>query len=198
MDTNTIFFVGIYGDKKGKFIIGTDNKLTLLHTKICIYSDDYSYRQSRYKYDFFDFMSTLPVHIKEIIFNLNRNSIDHDYFSFLPLHIEKLSIINLFIDNLNFKSTILLNNLPFGLKTLRLTPLRTVSFSLENMSITNKRHLPEKWKYIPLSDFIKLPFGCVLELESDNGITSSYSDISDIIIAFYHYQMNKLPLPTKV
>ncbi len=63
-----------------------------------------------------------------------------------------------------------------------------------------KNHLPKNHKYISLSDFIKLPFGCVLKFVFDrNGqqiikTFSNNSDIDNIIIVFDH--RGELPLPT--
>jgi hypothetical protein len=199
---NNIFFVKLYKCDNGEYIITTDDNYYPFHNTLYMNSHLSYICLSKYKYELKEFMCSIPESIKKIIFNLSK--IDNcDLFSFLPQHVEKIKIEQYYIDNVKLSTPNILNNLPYGLKKIKIEKFKMMAFySGGGFRITSAKYLPTGYKHIQLSQIIKLPFGCVLKLKSfgdhNNSLIKerSFSNVDNIIIVFVSFDDEiTLPIP---
>jgi hypothetical protein len=209
MKDSTSFIVTLYTRNNGEHIITKRCELSSSHKEIYIYSSDITeLPKDKQTYDYEEFMLSIPTSIKKIYINLLYR---YDYLSFIPPHIEKLSIRTYYINEEKELCLQPLNNLPYGLKEIKIDYFHIKdkhAYSAE-FRITTTEHLPSGYKYIHLSQFIKLPFGCILKLNSigdldpictsnldeDNG-KRTFSNIDNIVIVFISvFDKRILPRP---
>jgi hypothetical protein len=207
MADDTLYVVRLYIQNNGEYVITKNCESFSPYKEIHICS---SYKKEPHSdertYNYDDFMLSIPTSIKKIKFSKeckhNKLFLKSDFFSFIPPHIEELSINYYFIDEEKELCLQPLNNLPYELKKIKIYFFKKNSYSYSyDFRITTREHLPSGYKYIQLSQFIKLPFGCILKLfsfgdSSEYDTKRTFSNIDNIVIVFISvYDKRTLPIP---